>query len=134
MSPKRSGCSPDVAEHAARWDREWIKERGEVYGLLYGKQTWWEIPGLRLSKNVQAEVLKMMRKGTTTTGLSAVDTTGDFSPGIVMGNYIANMAMKPSDVGLEEAFKISLKFRPSNRGYSDRPEDGRKVFVRRIQV
>ena len=45
------------------------------------------------------------------------DTKGDYSPGVVMGNYTVNTALDPTPVGLLDAFKISIAFRPSERGY-----------------
>ncbi len=63
-------------------------------------------------------------------GAQRIDTEGDYSPGIVMGNFIVNQGIAPTSVALAEAFKISLKFlRPSERGHFIDIGDDRKVFI-----
>jgi hypothetical protein len=46
-----------------------------------------------------------------------------------MGNYTVNAALTPISVTLEEAFKLSLEFKPSHRGYFIDLEERHNVFV-----
>jgi hypothetical protein len=60
--------------------------------------------------------------------LHDVATSGDYSPGVVMGNYTVNVPLKPTSVSLAEAFKTRLSFRPSDRGYFTEIGN-RQIFV-----
>jgi len=70
-----------------------------------------------------------MSKDTAPLSPQQIETGGEYSPGIVMGNFTVNQALSPAPVGLENAFKISLELRPSERGYFVDLDEGRKVFV-----
>jgi hypothetical protein len=62
-------------------------------------------------------------------GAERIETLGDFSPGIVMGNFIVNQGLVPAPMALKEAFKIYLQLRPSKNGHFVEIYDGRKVFI-----
>jgi hypothetical protein len=57
-------------------------------------------------------------------------TGGNYSPGIVMGNYTLNAALRPMAIPLAEAFKLRLEFRPSNRGYFADAGNGENHFIK----
>ncbi|WP_147250322.1 hypothetical protein [Bradyrhizobium sp. MOS003] len=60
--------------------------------------------------------------------LKQVRTTGDYSPGVVMGNYVVNSVLTPTSVQLSEAFQLRIEFTPSDKGYFTEL-GGRPVFV-----
>lgn len=74
-------------------------------------------------------MLKDPDKETDVPSPSHLSTKGNYSPGIVMGNYTVSAALTPTSVTLEEAFKLSLEFRPSHKGYFIDLEKGHNVFV-----
>jgi hypothetical protein len=70
-----------------------------------------------------------MSQGLVASDLSQLDTKGDFSPGIVMGNYTVSSSLKPKKLPLLDSFKIRLEFHPSERGFFVKMPQDQKLFV-----
>jgi hypothetical protein len=63
-------------------------------------------------------------------GAESIETQGDYSPGIVMGDFIVHGAPRSSaSLTLADAFRLAIEFRPSDRGFLVTIDDGRQVFV-----